>query len=571
MVAQSQKKFEDIKTEVRAIFSSEKYQEITRSTNYKLSGVYMIYIDCNNDNLILPIYIGQSKNIQKRYKDHLTQLLSLNRLSYESYKEYFFSRKHSFYDGFFKTCKIFKYMIENNCDLTKFRMKILTECEVEDLDYHEEFYIKKFLSSFLGFNQFESLLQFNKLNWSKINDKENKENKEIEMSRFLNAIESDIEGVQKYYNYGFTQFNFEHSMPQDISFANSEINDNKTIKKIDQLQKELINLHENKMPEYFKMMKLKDRSNSFFKTKREVSKEEEDFTILLISKIKDLLNTDLLEQSDSLPLSRFLMKYEQGKINTLDFFKHSFTKGLLKEHYNEDVNKLIQVKADSKKADNDYFVEYKKRMEHLEKLRKRRYKLIFPVKNYETFPLKSLTVDHFPNNLRRTQVHVHFDLTNNGVMRSEIPKYTDLIRIVSLNIQNKKQSIYYIDNETTNKILSGISYVERDFDNMMVFKKQPFSLSSRTNNQSGPTLGLENYDNSFISVSSEYKHGINDYVIKDKNLMGIFDVFDHIYNSLSDKTIINFSCSESKNCLKKALINCGIKEHPLLDRLKIII
>ena len=568
METQSRKRFEDIKAEVRAIFSSEKYKEVTRLTNYKLSGVYIIYIDCDNDNLVLPIYIGQSRNIQKRYKDHLTQLLSLNRLSYEAYKEYFFSKKHSYYDGFFKTCKIFKYMIENNCDLTQLRMKILTECEVEELDYYEAFYMEEFLSSFLGFNQFESLLQSNKLKWSTNNKKENKE---IEISRFLQAIESDIEGVQKYYDYGFTKFNFEHSMPRDISYVSGELNDSKSIEKVERLQKKIINLHENKMPEYFKMMKSIDRSNSFFKTKKEASKEEEDFTILLISKIKDLLNTSLLEKSDSLPLGRFFIKYEEGKISTMNFFKHSFTRGLLKEHYNEDVNKLIQVRDNSKKADEEYFSEYEKRMEHLEELRKKRYELIFPAKDYEMFPLKSLTVDHSPNILRRTQVHVHFDLTNNGVMRSVIPKYTDLIRIVISNIQDKKQSIYYINNETMNKIAAGISYIERDFDNMMVFKKNPFSLSSRTNDQIGPTLHIENYDNSFISVSSEYKHGINDYVIKDKDLVGIFDVFDNIYSSLTDKTIINFSCSESKNCLKKALIGCGIKEHPLLDRLKITV
>ena len=335
--------------------------------------------------------------------------------------------------------------------------------------------------------------------------------------------------------------------------------------------KKLINLNENRTPGYSKTIHLRNQTNSSLKIKEEFYKEEEDFTVLLISKIKDLLNTDQLKKSDSEPLGRFFIKHEQGKISTMNFFAHSFTRGLLKEYYNEDVNKLIQVRANSIEANNAYFLEEEKKIEHLVELRKKRYELIFPLKPYGLFPLKSLTCESYPDILRRTQIHIQFDLTNDGVMRSVIPKYTDIIRIVVSNTQEKEQSMYYIDNETTNKITNGISYIEKDFNNMMAVKKQHFSLSSRTNDQIGPTLFIENYDNSFISVSSEYKHGINDYVIKDKNLVKLSDVFDDIYSSLTDTTIIKFSCSESKNCLKKALISCGIKEHPLLDRLKITV
>lgn len=73
----------------------------------------MIYIDCEDNDTTLPIYIGQSKDIQKRYKERLTELLTLNRLSYDTYKSYFFDENHSFYEGSFKAAKTIKFLLGN--------------------------------------------------------------------------------------------------------------------------------------------------------------------------------------------------------------------------------------------------------------------------------------------------------------------------------------------------------------------------------------------------------------------------------------------------------------------------
>ena len=231
---QAQIHFENTRAAVKEIFSSEKYNGVNRTTHYKVSGIYMIYIDCEDNDTILPIYIGQSKDIQKRYKDHLTELLTLNRLSYDTYKSYFFSKKQSFYEGSFKATKIFKFMVEQNCEINQFRMKILMECEIDLLDQYEEFYLQEFSSSYFGFNQLESFLQAKKLNW---NIKRKKENEEINISSFLKAIESDIEKVQHYYDYGFTKFNFEHAMPDNILYILNVVNDKESIKEVECLQK----------------------------------------------------------------------------------------------------------------------------------------------------------------------------------------------------------------------------------------------------------------------------------------------------------------------------------------------
>lgn len=58
----------------------ENNMEITYDTNYKHAGIYMIYINNFNDDKVVPIYIGETVNMQRRYKEHLSQLMFLNRL-----------------------------------------------------------------------------------------------------------------------------------------------------------------------------------------------------------------------------------------------------------------------------------------------------------------------------------------------------------------------------------------------------------------------------------------------------------------------------------------------------------
>ena len=71
--------------------------EVTQNSKNKTPGIYMIYIDGFESNNVLPIYIGKSIDIQKRYKQHYTELLALNRLSYEEYKKHFFLKNYELF------------------------------------------------------------------------------------------------------------------------------------------------------------------------------------------------------------------------------------------------------------------------------------------------------------------------------------------------------------------------------------------------------------------------------------------------------------------------------------------
>lgn len=199
-----------VKERVKQLIQDNAYREVTPETKYKVTGIYMIYIDNFDSDKFVPIYIGQSKDIQRRYKEHLCEILSLNRLSYETYYEYFFSEFESYYEGKFKACKIFKYMLENNCTLQDFRMIILEEADETDLKRKEQEYFQKLLPSFSGFNQLNSFLANIKFKFKR--DRLTK----LEISNFLDLCQKDIDNIYSYYEYGFTQFNFEHAFSRDI-------------------------------------------------------------------------------------------------------------------------------------------------------------------------------------------------------------------------------------------------------------------------------------------------------------------------------------------------------------------
>ena len=58
--------FNSIKNKVYELLNNPEKKEVTRDTDYNFSGVYMLYIDDFSDDKILPIYIGQTKDFQKR-------------------------------------------------------------------------------------------------------------------------------------------------------------------------------------------------------------------------------------------------------------------------------------------------------------------------------------------------------------------------------------------------------------------------------------------------------------------------------------------------------------------------
>jgi len=207
--------FNEIKSEVLNLIKVK--TEVNRFTKINTTGIYMLYVDCFDDNNVLPIYIGKvsrhdksARSFQSRYKEHLQQILILNRFKYWVYKNNFLEnlfkdiigKYHSFYDGRFKACKIFKYMVEHNCKLSDLKMIVLEEIEEEnEINKKEIELIEKYLAPYFGFNQLTMVTEWHK-------------NKKMPDNEYHELMYNDSLYIDKYFDYGFTKFNYLHTFPK---------------------------------------------------------------------------------------------------------------------------------------------------------------------------------------------------------------------------------------------------------------------------------------------------------------------------------------------------------------------
>ena len=210
--------FKRLKNEVKELIKNK--FEVKSDTKITVAGIYMIYLDHFDDNRIIPIYIGRSNNIQRRYKEHYCEILSLNRLSYDEYKKYNYL---GIYDGSFKSCKIFKYMIDNKLTLKDFHFIVLECCLEEELDIKEQYYIEKFKSEYFGFNQLNLKTFYPSYIFY------NRENNTLLYEKYIEIFLKNCNNIIKYYDYGFMKFNYNYAFPISSVFSpySNEENRNK--------------------------------------------------------------------------------------------------------------------------------------------------------------------------------------------------------------------------------------------------------------------------------------------------------------------------------------------------------
>lgn len=510
------KNIDDVRAEVSQLIADNSYREVTSETKLNTSGIYMIYVDNFSDDNIVPIYIGQSKNIQTRYKQHLSEILALNRLSHEEYEKYFFSKSYSFYEGKFKTCKIFKYMIENNCSIKDFRMVILEEVEGPALDEKELQYFQKLLPSFFGFNQFTSFLVRLKARFADtpMDDEQ--------VNRYLKFLLEDLKGVHSYYKYGYTRFNFEHSLPKDISYLQIEK---------EQLRAEILPLYNEVESQIDELVKLYIPDSEYIR----------------LSKEKKLLYADYKNAKAELDYA--LDNQQGGMINKIP-------NNILNRFDMKSKNvKVLSTELDTKKSKYDelYDIWEKSMIEN----KKERYKLIFPSIYIHPFSLGDRYTNDWTEKVEQFSAfnvcHLYIYISNNGNSRSEVRKEPFIVKLDSVYIDSEGKALkneYFIENETTINAQYGLKYVEKDYYNVFAIRSERFSIAR---------IDDDSIDNTIISINAEYRHGINDATIKDKKLVKLSDVLDEVQTLCNEETRFNINISESQNCLMKAIENAGIQ------------
>lgn len=548
---QKVKTIDEIKSVVKHLIEKNKHREITPETKYKGSGIYMIYIDNFDSDKIVPMYIGQSKDIQRRYKSHYTEILALNRLSYDEYYKYFFSKPMSLYEGRFKSAKIFKYMIENKCTLNDYRMVVLDEVDEEFLDEKKQKYFRRLLPSFFGFNQLNSFLAGIQLRYS---------NSASTINDYLSMLMEDIELIDTYYEYGFTRFNVEHSMPSDISYLTKDVQLGSELQlKFEEVKLSLHDLCKRFKPNFKELHKLNEVQEKLYGVYLGTRYEYED----AVNELKEEANKRF---------KKHRLYSEKAKDNFIysitrddPEYKEQFQKYLKSRHCDENFYEIFkrQIEDINKKLENknNNKIPYEKALDlYLEKEgkeRSKRYKMIFPSLQFEALTLKERSTERSIkiNNEYHlfNTCHIQFYISNNGISRSYIRKVPYIIGIDYCFIDSngtKFEKSLFIENETTINCQAGNDYFEQDFYNMYVLRKEPFKITSLIDNEK---------DNSFISILAEFKHGINDYTIRNERLVKLSVVLREIQQFVDYDTRYNISVSESYKCLEKCIINEGLE------------
>ena len=116
--------FIEYKKKLMTLVNSGLYKEITINTKGKICGIYMLYVDNFEDDKIIPVYIGQSIDIVQRYKSHVSEIYTINRFKYITYA---WNMLRRMYEGSYKACKIFSYMVNHDCKLSDLKMILLED------------------------------------------------------------------------------------------------------------------------------------------------------------------------------------------------------------------------------------------------------------------------------------------------------------------------------------------------------------------------------------------------------------------------------------------------------------
>ena len=289
----------------------------------------------------------------------LEDLKKIMQHSYSEYSNKFFlsaiSNKRAF-EGKYRPCKIFKYIIDHNCKIDDLKMIVLEKCDEEDLYKKEQYYLSTYLPSFFGFNQIATITeQFEYSN-----------NPELKRS----IIKNDLLCFKKYMEYGYSTFNYLHSF---LEYGNSELN-----QKVNLL---LSNSHWLSKNERLKntLDSFEEYQNTYKESYREMSNvfSEQVHNIFCKYKLKS-------KARETEVLSVFINPYHIQVIlddnSTLEYLKYYFDRDKnskecsksLKALYDENIEKINEISTPARTAYEHYLQSKKSAIDQSE------YSIIFP-------------------------------------------------------------------------------------------------------------------------------------------------------------------------------------------------
>ena len=545
--------FEEIKNKVKKIIKDRNVEEINNNTDSKNIGIYMIYIDNFNDDKVIPIYIGQTgygknRNFQNRYKEHLQEIMALNRLEYNYYKELLLD---NFYDGHYKSCKIFQYMVDHNCTLKDFRMIVLEKIDgnsdniQELLDKKEQKYFTEFLPAFFGFNQVNTVVEANKEFFANFNNLEGF----VASDKLLNYELDDCENFIKYFGYGYTKFNYYHCYPKTYTVGENskkieyELRDKKELLKNKYYDENKFKKYNDKLP---KLEKKYEKNNEELQQNKKIFEERyepeikeycQKYKIGIIQKYQDIVDVLIYQDKENIIDFKKYLKRKKIDVNILENFNKD------NEFTNWREKHISLLRKNNELKDEIRNCRLVKRTDDLMR--------ILPRKEYDAFPLKDKYQEIEFNRLDNNELVINLDFSNNGICNDWWCFSYNLIKMdYKLNINNKiieKKNIFFLpqNNEGNNEI----KYFEKDRVETFKLKKSPFCV--------------RNFPD-YISTTMEVQNGINEFTLMNKTKYEFKEILDEINSFIDAKTRVRIEVRNRMKNKCKEFIECNYKTDNLL-------
>jgi hypothetical protein len=545
--------FEEIKNKVKKIIKDRNVEEINNNTDSKNIGIYMIYIDNLNDDKVIPIYIGQTgygknRNFQNRYKEHLQEIMALNRLEYNYYKELLLD---NFYDGHYKSCKIFQYMVDHNCTLKDFRMIVLEKIDgnsdniQELLDKKEQKYFTEFLPAFFGFNQVNTVVEANKEFFANFNNLEGF----VASDKLLNYELDDCENFIKYFGYGYTKFNYYHCYPKTYTVGENskkieyELRDKKELLKNKYYDENKFKKYNDKLP---KLEKKYEKNNEELQQNKKIFEERyepeikeycQKYKIGIIQKYQDIVDVLIYQDKENIIDLKKYLKRKKIDVNILENFNKD------NEFTNWREKHISLLRKNNELKDEIRNCRLVKRTDDLMR--------ILPRKEYDAFPLKDKYQEIEFNRLDNNELVINLDFSNNGICNDWWCFSYNLIKMdYKLNINNKiieKKNIFILpqNNEGNNEI----KYFEKDRVETFKLKKSPFCV--------------RNFPD-YISTTMEVQNGINEFTLMNKTKYDFKEILDEINSFIDAKTRVRVEVRNRMKNKCKEFIECNYKTDNLL-------
>lgn len=466
----------------------------------KVSGIYMIYLAGYDSDTVLPIYIGRSNNIVRRYKQHYKKLCILNRLDYDVLIDYHLKyhgalgkgRYRSFYEGEFGMIKIFKEMVEQGLSLENFKMILLEECS-EDIEEKEMHYIEEYLAPYLGFNQIMSFTYFMAMKSNRLDTFERR-------NKYLDYCSKDAYYLPLFLEYGFSRYNFNKSYGYPSRLANQsglEEKYEKCYKNVEILLNQYGIAEDDR--NLVEIINNKNISKLVMITKEEEYNEK-------VSLFFMKYNAQLLKVRPDLDLEQ-LLKY-------LKYFFEEPTENsyFLRVELVDEIQLLRNIFLELSRVKKVYGAateEYSKYT--AEVIDFGLNQMIFPSDEYGRFPLQhNSSIKRILPSIKVGEVVIDYVCSENLRRMESLPA---AVRI-SVKYYDRNQLVieknWIVDNELTKTIKDNPIYLEKYAYDRYVFRPERFSMVMATKSEDESL-----YESSYLlSANTEINTGINDVIIR---------------------------------------------------------